>query len=591
MLAAAGAILGGCAGHRLITGDPPLVTVPRDEGKNETLLFERQYRYAPSGALTLSTHTITRVGTHGTEEVLTVEDGSVMRLTGYEARVVRAGGAVEWYEKGDLANYALSNANVLAEESIRFVTLRDIPRAGDLIETVSEHEMALPQLGISFAADETDRDADTVRCVITIPPADTLRWFTLNGLGAPAVARIPAGTEYRFTCPHAAPGKRSVYAKRNDSPCLLAVDPAIAPASWTAFGDWYLSVIESRLAPDPDIADAARRHTRPEMTNLEKMNAIVQYCQSVVRYEQVYLRLGEFIPNQAAIVLRHRYGDCKDYTCLIVSMARALGLDAQPALCYRGSRHDVCDALPVAQFNHMLVHYRSGERDYWYDGTNQSGLPGIIADDLVNARALVVERGRSRMMVIPESPENLCAVTGDLRPRGSALEGVLTISLTSQYAIGFLYAARLWNEGQMRSSLEKWLRDEFAGRLLLRGIRWIPRPDAFVVEAACAIPDALVDVEGKTYVRFDRIFDRVLPGEDPGEHRGEPYAYPGYARMKFTICLSGLAGQGGNGAFRWDYGYTLDAGPYTPGTLPAFRDSLAGVRAQLACTYTITRKD
>jgi len=195
------------------------------------------------------------------------------------------------------------------------------------------------------------------------------------------------------------------------------------------------------------------------------------------------------------------------------------------------------------------------------------------------------------MTVIPESADNLCAVTGDLQPRGSALEGTLTVALSSQYAIRFLFTARYWNEGQMRSTLEAWLRDELAAHLLLRGVRWIPRPDAFVVEAACEIPDALVEVEGKTYVRFDRIFDRVLPAEDPGELRGEPFAYPGYARMKFALRLPGLAPQGTDGPFRWDYRYALDAGPYTPGTLTAFRDSLAGVRAQLARTYTLTRKD
>ncbi|HTR99346.1 MAG TPA: transglutaminase domain-containing protein, partial [Bacteroidota bacterium] len=458
--AAGCAILSGCAGHHLITGDLPRPAAPREEGNNETLLFERAYRYAPNGAVTFRTHTIMRVGAHGTEEALTVYDGSVTRLTAYEARVARAGGSVEWYEKGDLANYALSNADVIAEESIKFVPLREVPRAGDVIETVAEHEMALPQLGINFSADETDRDADTVRCTVTLPPADTLRWVARNGLGAPAVARTGAATEYRFTCPHVPPGKRSAYAKRNDAPCLLAVDPAVAPGSWAAFGDWYSALIEPRLAPDQDITDAARRHTRPDMTDLEKMNAIVQYCQSVVRYEQVYLRLGEFIPNQAATVLRRRYGDCKDYTCLILSMARVLGLDAQPALSHRGSRYEMCDALPVAQFNHMLVHFRSGGRDYWYDGTNQSGLPGIVADDLVNAEALVVDRGRSRMMTIPESPGNLCDVSGDLRPHGSALVGALTVGLSSQYAIRFLYTARLWNEGTMRSSLEEWLRSE-----------------------------------------------------------------------------------------------------------------------------------
>ncbi|HTS00311.1 MAG TPA: hypothetical protein VML00_11190, partial [Bacteroidota bacterium] len=105
------------------------------------------------------------------------------------------------------------------------------------------------------------------------------------------------------------------------------------------------------------------------------------------------------------------------------------------------------------------------------------------------------------------------------------------------------------------------------------------------------LPDALVDVEGKTYVRFDRIFDSVLPREDPGEFRGDPFAYPAYARVRFALRLPGLCPGGADDPFRWDYRYALDPGPYSPASLPAFRDSLAAVRAQLARTYTLMRKD
>jgi transglutaminase-like putative cysteine protease len=584
-------LLNGCAGHRLLTTEPPAASATAGGEENRTLLYERIHRFTTDGALTIRTHTIVRVGSSGTEDLLDVFDNSVEKLTAFEARIIHADRSVDWYGKGDLGNYSLSNRRTIAEQSLRFVYIDRPPRSGDLIEIAYEHDLALPGLGTWFSTRWAGGSPVTVRCVFELPFPDTLLYRVLNDSLAPGVTRKDNVTEYAFTWNSpAAQKRRSVYAKSNDEPAVIAVDPARGPATWKALGDWYLDLMQDRFIPDEGVTAEARRVTQAAATDVEKMKAIAEFCQSKVRYEQVYLPRGEFIPNPAPRVLAKRFGDCKDYSCLIVSMARAVGLDAHPALCHRGRMFDVCEDLPVDQFNHMIAHYRSGGRDFWYDGTNQSGTPGTTTDDMVNARVLILEKGNSRMARIPESEENLFSVGGTLHAKGSSLAGQLDLTLAGQYAVLFQYYAKWENDGNMRSLLVSWLKRELADRLTVTGLSWTSAGGTFEIHAAGEIPNSVVTIDGTAYLRFDRVFDNLLPPDEPGAFSGIPFEYPRYARVAIGLDIPEFNGEGGKAPFHWEFRYAVAPGPFSPEERAAFPGSLHDVRTKFGQTFKFPGK-
>jgi hypothetical protein len=587
-----GLLFCGCAGHRLLTAEPPVASATAGGEENRTLLYECTYVFSPTGALTIRTHRIERVGSNGMEKPLTVYDGSMEKLTAFEARVVHSDKSLEWYDRGDLGNHSLVTGRAIADASLRYVYMKKTPRPGDLVEMAYEHDFTLPGLGTLFTFGESGAPPLTVRCVYEVPAPDILLYRVLNDSLVPQVTRKEDVTEYAFTWN--SPGERtqrSLFSKSNDEPAVIAVDPQRGPATWKAFGDWYIDLIADRLIPDERITAEAKRVTQSATTDVEKMNAIAEYCQSNVRYEQVYLPRGEFIPNEAPRVLAKKFGDCKDYSCLIVSMARAIGLDAHPALCWRGRGYEVNEDLPVAQFNHMIAHFRSGGKDYWYDGTNLSGTPGITTDDLVNARALVVERGNSRMALIPESEENLFAVAGTLHARGTSLAGDLDIRLRGQYAVLFQFLAKWENEGNMRSYLASWLKHEIADRLTISALSWRSSGGTFEIQTICNIPNSLIAIDRTTYLRFDKVFDNLLPSEEPGAFRGAPYEYPRYARVAIGLDVPELTAEGGTGPFHYDLKYTLPPGPFSSEERAAFPGELRAVRARLEQTFKFPRKD
>ena len=584
-------LLNGCAGHRLLVTEPPLASATAGGEENRTLLYERIYRYTTAGALTIRTHTIVRVGSSGTEDLLDVFDSSVEKLTAFEARIIHADRSMEWYGKGDLGNYSLSNRRMIAEQSLRFVSIERPPRSGDLIEMAYEHDLTFPGLGAWFSTRWAGSSPVAVRCVFELPSPDTLLYRVLNDSLAPEVTRKDNITDYAFTWNSPPEQKhRSAYAKYNDDPEIIALDPSRGPATWKAYGDWNLDLLADKLLPDESIIAEAKRVTLTAVTDVEKMKAIAEFCQLKVRYEQVYLPRGEFIPNPAPQVLAKRFGDCKDYSCLIVSMARAVGLDAHPALCHRGRMFDVCEQLPVDQFNHMIAHFRSGGKDFWYDGTNQSGTPGTTTDDMVNARALILEKGNSRMALIPESEENLFSIGGTLHAKGSSLDGQLDITLAGQYAVLFQYYAKWENDGNMRSLLVSWLKRELADRLTVTGLSWKSTDGTFEIHAAGDIPNSVVTIDGTAYLRFDRVFDNLLPSEDPGALPGIPFEYPRYARVSLGLDIPEFKGEGGKGPFHWEFRYALPPGPFSPEERAAFPGSLHDVRAKFGQTFKFPGK-
>ncbi len=268
------------------------------------------------------------------------------------------------------------------------------------------------------------------------------------------------------------------------------------------------------------------------------------------------------IPHEAPLIFRHRYGDCKDYSTLMVVMARAVGLNPGLVLCRRGTGQAFCDALPVSQFNHMIVHFRAAETDFWFDGTNPPEAIGVAADDLINATALLLEPGASRLVTVDESPDNLLALSGKLDVSGDDLVGKLTLRLQGQYAVGFLAARRWDNTSAMRSSLTRWIERSIASNVIVSDLRWRVEGATFAFDLACRFSNALWRVGSGEYIRFDKIFNRLLPQPETALDSGQVFYYPGYTRVDADVTIPAFLSASGGEEFRWEDRFALPPGPF-----------------------------
>lgn len=145
-------------------------------------------------------------------------------------------------------------------------------------------------------------------------------------------------------------------------------------ASWDTLASWTYAKYAMKVAPV--------RQSRGGDDARGVLRAIHDWMAAEMVYRQVYLTPERgWIPSPADEVARRRYGDCKDLATLVISEARAAGLQAYPVLA-RVFEGWVEEAEPPGMFafNHVIAAVR-------LPGT--LGLPGEV--EVRQGRFLLVD--------------------------------------------------------------------------------------------------------------------------------------------------------------------------------------------------------
>jgi len=83
--------------------------------------------------------------------------------------------------------------------------------------------------------------------------------------------------------------------------------------------------------------------------------AIDRWVKTNIRYVLVFLGSGGLTPNAASIVLKNKYGDCKDHVALMGALLSAKGIASEQALINVGPIYRLPD-LPIPFFNHVMLY-------------------------------------------------------------------------------------------------------------------------------------------------------------------------------------------------------------------------------------------
>lgn len=176
-------------------------------------------------------------------------------------------------------------------------------------------------------------------------------------------------------------------------------------ASWNAVRDWAMPLYAVPARKRADV-DALLERLRAEPDDASRVLRALRFVQDDIRYTGIEIGAGAWRPTQPEVVLERRFGDCKDKTLLLVTVLRALGIEAAPALVHTSNGRGMRERLPSpGAFDHVIARVRLGERVYWLDGT-VSGQGGDL-DTLVQADfgpALVLAPGTDSLEDMPVRP-------------------------------------------------------------------------------------------------------------------------------------------------------------------------------------------
>jgi transglutaminase-like putative cysteine protease len=143
-------------------------------------------------------------------------------------------------------------------------------------------------------------------------------------------------------------------------------------------GRAYWAEASKRAAVTPEIQAVADEITAGIADKRAQAAAIDHWIKSNVRYVAIYLGSGRVVPNDAATVLKNKYGDCKDQASLMAALLAAKGIGSEFVLVNGGNAHSLDLPPTLAALNHVIIYLP----DFgMYDDPTASFSPfGVLSD-------------------------------------------------------------------------------------------------------------------------------------------------------------------------------------------------------------------
>jgi len=167
----------------------------------------------------------------------------------------------------------------------------------------------------------------------------------------------------------------------------------------------------------------------------EQIAAALKYTQDNIRYVGLEMGVNSHLPTPAYETLALKYGDCKDKALLFISILKALGIDAYPALVNTEETKLLAQRLPAVNlFDHVIVTLHFNGKRIWLDPTlsYQTGrLEQLFQPDY--GYALVIKQGESALTSMKNSQANSYTHVEDSYVIPENVEQAVTYSVISDY--------------------------------------------------------------------------------------------------------------------------------------------------------------
>jgi len=143
-------------------------------------------------------------------------------------------------------------------------------------------------------------------------------------------------------------------------------------------GRAYWDEASKRTTVTPEIQALADEITAGIADKRAQAAAIDRWIKTNVRYVAIYLGSGRVVPNDAAAVLRNKYGDCKDQATLMAALLAARGIAREVVLVNGGNAHALDLPATLAALNHVMIYLP--DFGIYDDPTASFASFGILSD-------------------------------------------------------------------------------------------------------------------------------------------------------------------------------------------------------------------
>jgi lipoprotein NlpI len=171
---------------------------------------------------------------------------------------------------------------------------------------------------------------------------------------------------------------------------------------WDEVVAWASGLFQRQGELSQDLLDVIEK-LRHRPTDEDRVVGALEFVQSEIRYFSVSLGESSHRPTQPDLVVRQRYGDCKDKSLLLMTLLEALGIKSRPVLVATGMRKGLESVLPSPQlFNHAIVEVTVNGKVFYLDPTllGQHGRLERMGQIHEGAQVLVIAPDTRQLSII-----------------------------------------------------------------------------------------------------------------------------------------------------------------------------------------------
>jgi transglutaminase-like putative cysteine protease len=193
------------------------------------------------------------------------------------------------------------------------------------------------------------------------------------------------------------------------APNLSEVAPLIVGSTfkdWADFRAWYQGAIEGFTDPDKQMRQLARDLTRGKTTRESKLAALFNFVADDIRYVNFTSAEG-WLPNRPQQLLARREGDCDDKALLLITLLRAVGIEAEEVMVQTRERGQPSTVLApkavIPMFDHGIAFLPGPLGGQYLDATSPESRLGPLPSMDARAPAFRIHGGPAEMTRLPKS--------------------------------------------------------------------------------------------------------------------------------------------------------------------------------------------
>jgi hypothetical protein len=204
-----------------------------------------------------------------------------------------------------------------------------------------------------------------------------------------------------------------------DKPVNAPDEPLAPPASeylptvvlstfkdWSSFRAWYAEAVRGFTEPDAQVRALAAKLTSGRTTRDAKLTALFDFVADDIRYVN-YVSGEWWLPNRPQQLLARREGDCDDKALLLITLLKAVGIEAQEVMVQTRltGQPSILRAhgAAIPMFDHGIAFLPGPGGGMYLDATSPQSRLGPLPSMDARAVALRLDAGPAEIVELPSS--------------------------------------------------------------------------------------------------------------------------------------------------------------------------------------------